>query len=90
MSIIGELFGISRPEKWMEESLCSQIGDDTLWFPAPGFGAGTARKVCEACPVLETCREYAITSPEPLHGIWGGLGARERQTIRARRNEEAA
>jgi WhiB family redox-sensing transcriptional regulator len=90
VSVIGDLFGISRPEKWMEESLCSQIGDDTLWFPDVGNTANTAVKVCESCPVMDLCREYAINSPTPLAGIWGGLGARARQAIRAERRRDAA
>ncbi len=30
-----------------------------------------AEKMCEGCPVLEMCRDYAIAAKEPL-GIWGG------------------
>ena len=32
------------------------------------------------CPVLEPCREYALTSEE-IYGVWGGLGENERRSL---------
>jgi WhiB family redox-sensing transcriptional regulator len=34
-----------------------------------------AVKICRNCPVMDRCRDYAITlaRSEPIHGVWGGL-----------------
>lgn len=40
-----------------------------------------ARAVCLQCPVLETCRDYALADPE-VQGTWGGLTEGERARIR--------
>ena len=34
-----------------------------------------AVKICRNCPVVDRCRDYAITlaKREPIHGVWGGL-----------------
>lgn len=43
-----------------------------------------ARAVCERCPVIGECREYALARPEP-HGMWGGLSPNQRKAIRSKR-----
>ena len=34
-----------------------------------------AVKICRDCPVMDRCRDYAMTLArrEPIHGVWGGL-----------------
>lgn len=44
-----------------------------------------AQAMCDACPVVAECREYAITAPQHPHGIWGGLTEEEIETARAQR-----
>ena len=39
--------------------------------------AGAAKAICATCPVLEQCREYALSAHEP-YGIWGGMTEEER------------
>ena len=36
-----------------------------------------AKTICERCPILETCRNYALENGEG-YGIWAGLLASER------------
>ncbi len=36
-----------------------------------------AKQICAQCPVMPTCRQYALTAPEPF-GIWGATTAQER------------
>lgn len=38
-----------------------------------------AKDLCAECPLLYTCREYALEANEEF-GIWGGLTARDRKT----------
>lgn len=33
-----------------------------------------------ACPFLDGCREYGLT--HSVHGVWGGIGEKERKEIR--------
>jgi WhiB family transcriptional regulator, redox-sensing transcriptional regulator len=42
-----------------------------------------AISVCESCPVREACLEEAMRSQERF-GVWGGLGAVERERRRRR------
>ncbi len=55
-----------------------------MFFISPGQAAEPAKLVCADCPVRIECLEYALTDPS-LHGIWAGLGQRERMAERRRR-----
>lgn len=35
------------------------------------------KEICSDCPVIDQCREWALSRPE-RHGIWGGLTNIER------------
>lgn len=39
-----------------------------------------AKKVCQHCPVLASCRQHALAVGEP-YGVWGGLTPKERERI---------
>ena len=41
----------------------------------------TAKVLCNTCPVLAQCRQFALATNEPF-GVWGGLTARERSLRR--------
>jgi WhiB family redox-sensing transcriptional regulator len=43
-----------------------------------------AKAICQSCPVLRQCRDYALMVREP-HGIWGGLNEYERRQLLSRR-----
>jgi WhiB family redox-sensing transcriptional regulator len=38
-----------------------------------------AMEVCRACPVLDDCAAFALSTRQP-YGIWGGLTERQRDT----------
>jgi WhiB family redox-sensing transcriptional regulator len=40
-----------------------------------------AKALCARCPMLEKCRDWAVTSGEP-EGIWGGTTPQERRRLR--------
>ena len=77
------------PLPWMASALCAQIGGDA-WFPEIGEPAAPAKSVCQRCPTLERCREYAddVESSSDLryglHGVWAAESPRERQQRRRR------
>ena len=73
---------LERPE-WMADAAC--IGKPQAWFfPSRGEESSRAKETCAGCPVLDTCREYALGKGE-RHGIWGGMSERERRRVRATR-----
>lgn len=71
---------------------CSEVDPD-IFFPEPdqpnaGATIREAKRVCETCPYLEECREWAISHGEM--GIWGGTTETERRRLlrqRAARRE---
>lgn len=85
MSLIGLIQSISKPQPWVKDALCSQIGDGDLWYPEHGNTARAARSVCAACPVRGECLSYALDN-EPRWGIYGGFNADERESLRRGRN----
>ena len=72
-------------EDWRAEAAC--IGENLdIFFPLGDQAthhalSNQAKQVCARCPVLATCRAWALrTSPE--FGIFGGLTAHERRLVR--------
>jgi len=63
---------------WTQRSLCAEKvragkahPDD--WFPRRGSDINVIRRalaICDECPVIEPCREWAVKHNE--YGIWGG------------------
>jgi len=70
---------------WKLAGACRMLSTD-IFYPASDGDAGRAKMVCDACPVEETCLEYALTMREP-EGIWGGCTFTERRAILRRRRE---
>ncbi|WNM68991.1 WhiB family transcription factor [Mycobacterium Phage TribleTrouble] len=68
------------PEHWQADALCAQVDPD-LFFPERGQPGAPAKSVCARCPVIDQCREFALSSPTELWGVWGGLSQRERRAI---------
>lgn len=51
---------------------CWGSGQPNLWFPSEsGANPNTAvaKRICEGCPILDDCREYALAD-ERLVGVW--------------------
>jgi len=41
-----------------------------------------AKAICATCPVIESCRRWALAAREP-YGVWGGLSVEEREALLA-------
>jgi WhiB family redox-sensing transcriptional regulator len=83
-----------RVESWMAKGSCADSSDPDAWFPqAGGHPARTrrARRICGSCPVREACLRYAMQQPPARRvvGIWGGLTAEDRKTLRNRKRHSA-
>lgn len=71
-------------EQWRDRALCGQLcrqgaADAIWWVEARHPKADVARQICQACPVQDDCRTWALNLPEPI-GIWGGLTPTERKS----------
>lgn len=70
---------------WSDDAACLSV-DPEIFFP-PGEGQTAwpridkAKSICETCPVLELCLEFALRT-NAQYGIWGGTTAGERKRIR--------
>lgn len=66
-----------------DEPLCAQ-SDPELWFATKDSKAvALSIGICSVCPVIQKCREFAITE-QIEHGVWGGTTPSERHQITRR------
>jgi len=71
---------LRNPElAWMADASCKGLPSG-LFHPSDGDNhtAYEAKRICAACPVKQTCLDFAITNSE-RSGIWGGLNLPERR-----------
>jgi len=73
---------------WQEQAACRDVNPDLFFEESPEFVAA-ALEVCAGCPVRSTCLEFAIGTHQD-DGVWGGLVAGDRATLRRRRQAAAA
>ncbi|MDQ4057665.1 MAG: WhiB family transcriptional regulator [Actinomycetota bacterium] len=76
---------------WQEQAACRDY-DNVLFF-GPDHGESElekqaretrAKSVCQTCPVIEPCLEFAMETNQK-YGIWGGLTDKERASLKRRR-----
>lgn len=69
--------------EWQQHGLCRGVDSSVFFHPEGERGharanrAERAKVLCQRCPVLEACREHALSVGEP-YGIWGGMSEAER------------
>lgn len=63
--------------EWRERGACRTV-PTSVFFPERGGDVRPAKAICATCPVIEECREWALTLPE-MFGVWGGLSERQRK-----------
>lgn len=69
--------------EWRVDAACRNHPTD-LFFPPHGVSHqqfDAVRTICQQCPVIEDCLQYALENNE-RHGIWGGLSERQRRQLR--------
>lgn len=60
-----------------------EIGKAGGWTRAHVARVNKARAICSMCPVLDDCRTWALTIPDPAYGmIAGGLDPKQRRDSR--------
>lgn len=81
------LVGTLEERAWMDQGACKGM-DPEVFHPEeedPNYEllVTVAKDVCEDCPVIEDCLDWAMTRKEKF-GIWGKKTALERHRIRRR------
>jgi WhiB family redox-sensing transcriptional regulator len=77
--------GESSTDDWRADAAC--VGADLeIFFPLGDQAhhnqqSAKAKQVCARCPVMATCRAWAL-KVGPEFGIFGGLTAHERRLVR--------
>jgi WhiB family transcriptional regulator, redox-sensing transcriptional regulator len=68
---------------WMADARCVDADVD-VFFPTKGESPSDAKRICDTCPVVDPCLEYALsfTGYEDGGGVWGGMTRREREALR--------
>jgi WhiB family transcriptional regulator, redox-sensing transcriptional regulator len=64
---------------WRRHSACRGL-DPEIFYPPTDEEAATAKVVCSACSVRETCLDFALRGREK-EGVWGGATEKERRRI---------
>lgn len=84
MAPLMDLYDLLQQPAWMADAACNGVDTD-LFYPDKGDWqtSEAAKAVCQTCPVQQECLDYADTPPVEIHGVWGGLSSKERQTRRA-------
>jgi len=76
----------TTPEWMLNPDRNCASGHPDEWFPSSVRPLGLrpevyAQQLCEGCPVVNACGEWAVPQPELL-GIWGGLTEGSRKKLR--------
>lgn len=81
--------------QWQRLGACRGM-DSAVFFhpdgernPSRARRTAAAKAVCQTCPVMSQCREFALATREPF-GVWGGLDEAERRSMLERRGALAA
>ena len=78
---------LATDAEWREEAACLAypavlfFGLDDSESPVERRGREEkAKRICQTCPVLQPCLEYALATREQ-YGIWGGMTEVERKAL---------
>jgi WhiB family redox-sensing transcriptional regulator len=75
--------------EWQLHGACRSEDTELFFHPEGERGPrrsgrqASAKAVCARCPVLDLCRQHALSAREP-YGVWGGMSESEREAVYAR------
>jgi WhiB family transcriptional regulator, redox-sensing transcriptional regulator len=84
VSDIAFLLGLLERPAWHGEAACRTAPPGVNFFPEPGESAKPAKAICAGCRVNRACREWALTQPGNIDGVWGGQSRNDRAKPRRR------
>jgi WhiB family redox-sensing transcriptional regulator len=72
---------------WRQHAACRGVDPD-IFYPVSEEDAEEAKAICTACPVHETCLDFALSNRE-RDGVWGGATEKERRRMIRQRRRSA-
>ncbi len=89
---MAEVLLLLRPSiqvwEWQQQGNCRAVNPEMFFHPEGERGSkrrdrdDAAKKICSGCPVIDRCRQHALSVREP-YGVWGGLTESEREALSA-------
>jgi WhiB family redox-sensing transcriptional regulator len=74
-------------DDWIQQGACRTSEPDLFFLIAPPGHTrpkqqlAEAKAVCHRCPVIESCRMWALAHPQMAQfGVWGAMSEEERRT----------
>jgi WhiB family redox-sensing transcriptional regulator len=65
-----------------DNAACATSTNPDIFFDSHYRSVYIAKKICETCPIIEKCAEYALEHPAMAeYGVWGGMSESERRTL---------
>jgi WhiB family redox-sensing transcriptional regulator len=77
---------IQETYEWQYDGACRGVDPEIFFSPDAERGPrrrareASAKALCAVCPVVQQCRDHALTVREP-YGVWGGLTINERDQL---------
>ena len=84
---MAEVLLLLRPSV-QERGNCRAVNPEMFFHPEGERGSkrrdrdDAAKQICSGCPVIDRCRQHALSVREP-YGVWGGLTESEREALSA-------
>jgi WhiB family redox-sensing transcriptional regulator len=81
--------------EWQYQGACRRVDPSVFFHPEGERGPARRRRddaakaVCASCPVMQECRQHALTVREP-YGVWGGMTEDEREVHYAKAKQGTA
>lgn len=70
---------------WQDDSVCAQTDPEAYFQEGSGSYAKKVVDICFNCDVQLACLTYALSVDKSEdHGLWGGLGAKQRELLRTK------
>lgn len=71
---------ITVQPSWMARARCRDADPEAFFPRAKGDQPDDAFAICDMCPVVDECLEYALVTGQ-RDGVWGRTTHRQRQRI---------
>lgn len=86
MTTVAQRLGLALPPAIVtERGSCSRTDPEAFYPEGKGASTADAKRVCNRCPVIAECLQWALDTDE-VHGVWGGLSQRQRTKLRRERD----
>ena len=65
---------------WQDKAACKSANSD-IFFSGVASRIQMAKKICETCPVVQDCLEFAIRNDDFEPHVYGGMTGAERRRV---------